>query len=145
MMKWIFPKNVSRLKTRCNKIMKFTKGIVQVFLRLCTKKCLKNVLHWALTKYLYKNYTKKHKNTKFVYILYIKIAQIKTLHNNECSRNVPQIHTYIQKLYKLYKTCGTFKLIELETWNACFCSYKQCTNYTKPIELAKSNSPCMFF
>ena len=73
--------------------------------------CYIESLNKIFVQKLYKN----HKNTKFVYILYIKIAQIKTLHNNECSRNVPQIHTYIQKLYKLYKTCGTFKLIELET------------------------------
>ena len=46
-------------------------------------------------------YTKIIQNTKFVNILYKKIVQIKILYNNECTKTVHQISTYIQKLYKL--------------------------------------------
>ena len=55
-------------------------------------------------------YTKIIQNTKFVYILYAKIVQIKTLCDNDCKRNVHQIPTYIQKMYKLYKTYTKFRL-----------------------------------
>ena len=52
-------------------------------------------------------YTKIIQNTKFVYILYTKIVQIKILYHNECTRNVHQILTYIQKniqnIQNLYK------------------------------------------
>ena len=40
-------------------------------------------------------YTKIIQNTKFVYILYTKIVQIKILHDNECTKNAHQIPTYI--------------------------------------------------
>ena len=46
-------------------------------------------------------YTKIVQNIKFVYVLYLKIVQIKTSFDNECTRNVHQIHTYI------YKKCTT--------------------------------------
>ena len=57
-------------------------------------------------------YTKTIQNTKFVYILYAMIVQIKISDGNECTRNVHQIpkniptNSYIllQKVYKLYKT-----------------------------------------
>ena len=74
--------------------------------------------HWStnmtlLTKKfvqkLYKMYTKIIQNTKFVYILYTKIVQIKILYDNECTKNVHHISTYIQKMYKLYKTCTKFR------------------------------------
>ena len=74
--------------------------------------------HWStnmtfLTKKfvqkLYKMYTKIIQNTKFVYILYTKIVQIKILYDNECTKNVHHISTYIQKMYKLYKTCSKFR------------------------------------
>ena len=48
-------------------------------------------------------YTKIIQNTKFVYILHKKIVQIKILYDNERTKNVHQIPTYIQKMYKLYK------------------------------------------
>ena len=46
-------------------------------------------------------YTKIIQNTGFVYILHTKIVQIKTLYDIECTKNVHQIPTYIQKMYKL--------------------------------------------
>ena len=46
---------------------------------------------------LYKIYTKIIQNTKLVYILYTKIVQIKILYDNECTKNVHQIPTYIKK------------------------------------------------
>ena len=49
-------------------------------------------------------------NTKFVYALYTKIVQIKILYNNECTKNIHQIPTYMEKMYKLYKTCTGFRL-----------------------------------
>ena len=55
-------------------------------------------------------YTKIIQNTKFVYILYTKIVQIKILYDNQCTKNVHQIHRYIQKMYKLYKTFTKFRL-----------------------------------
>ena len=36
-------------------------------------------------------YTKTIKNTKSEYILYIKIVQINTLHDNECTKNVQTV------------------------------------------------------
>ena len=59
---------------------------------------------------LYKMYTKIIQNTKFVYILYTKIVKIKISYDNECTNNVHQIPTYIQKMYTLYKTCTKCKL-----------------------------------
>ena len=53
-------------------------------------------------------------------------------------KNVHQIPTYMQKMYKLYKNCTKFRL--KTAWNLkCmfFCTYKQCTNYTNPIQHAK--------
>ena len=47
---------------------------------------------------LYKMYTKIIQNTKFVYILYTKIVQIKILYGNECTENVHNVSTYIQKM-----------------------------------------------
>ena len=38
-------------------------------------------------------YIKTIKNTKSEYILYIKIIQIKTLHDNECAQNVQTVQT----------------------------------------------------
>ena len=48
---------------------------------------------------LYKIYTKIIQNNKLVYILYTKIVQIKILYDNECTKNVHHIPTYIQKMY----------------------------------------------
>ena len=48
-------------------------------------------------------YTKTIQNTKFVYILYTNIVQIKVLYGNECTRNAHQIPAYIQKMYKSHK------------------------------------------
>ena len=39
-----------------------------------------------------------------------KIVQIKILYDNECTKNVLQIPTYIQKMYQLYKTCTKLRL-----------------------------------
>ena len=55
-------------------------------------------------------YTKIIQNTKFVYLLYTKIVQIKISFDNERTKNVHQIPTYIQKMHKLYKTCTKCKL-----------------------------------
>ena len=52
--------------------------------------------------------------------MYTKIVQIKILFDNECTKNVHQIPTYIQKMYKLYKTCTISDQKRLETWDACF-------------------------
>ena len=46
-------------------------------------------------------YAKIKQSTKFLYILYTKIVQIKILCDKECTKNVHQIPTYIQKMYKL--------------------------------------------
>ena len=51
---------------------------------LPTKNCTKPIQN------VYKKYTKQ-----FVYILYTKIVQIKILFDNECTKNVHQIPTYI--------------------------------------------------
>ena len=56
-------------------------------------------IHWsAYTKKfvqkLYKMYTKIIQNTKFVYVLYTKIVQIKILYDKECRKNVDRIPTY---------------------------------------------------
>ena len=88
-------------------------------------------------------------DTNFVYFSYTKIVQIKTLYDNECTRNVCQTPTYIQKMYKLHKTCTKFRLntkFQLTAWNlkCVFYTYKKCTNYTKPIQLANWNGLCMF-
>lgn len=45
-------------------------------------------------------HTKIMQNTKFVYIFYAKIVQIKILCDDECTKNVHQIPAYIQKMYK---------------------------------------------
>ena len=42
-------------------------------------------------------YTKIIQNTTFLYILYTKFVQIKILYDNERTKNVHQIPTYIQK------------------------------------------------
>ena len=44
-------------------------------------------------------YTNIMQNTNNVYILYTKIVQIKILYDNECTKNVHQIPTDIQKMY----------------------------------------------
>ena len=53
---------------------------------------LDNIMVTSLTKKniqkLDKMHTKIMQNTKFVYILYIKIAQIKISYNNECTKNI---------------------------------------------------------
>ena len=54
-------------------------------------------------------YIKIIQNTKFVYILYTKIVQIKISYDNECTKNVYHISTHTQKMYKLYKTCTKFQ------------------------------------
>ena len=53
-------------------------------------------------------YTKIVQNTNFAYILYTKIVQIKILYDNPMYKKCTQIPTYVQKLYKLYKTCTKF-------------------------------------
>ena len=55
-------------------------------------------------------HTKIIENTSFVYILYTKIVQIKISYNIKCTKDVHQIPTYIQKMYKVYKTCTKCKL-----------------------------------
>ena len=75
---------------------------------------------------LYKMYIKTIKNTKSEYILYTKIIQIKTLHDNECAQNVLTV-----------QTCTKFRL--KMAWNLKYMFFvhtKHCTNYTKPIQLA---------
>ena len=42
----------------------------------------------TLVQKLYKIHKKIIQNTKFVYILYTKIVQIKILYDNECTRNL---------------------------------------------------------
>ena len=54
-------------------------------------------------------YTKIMQNTKITFILYTNIVQIKILYHNEYTKNVHQIPTYLQKMYKLYKTYTQFK------------------------------------
>ena len=86
-------------------------------------------------------------NTKFVYILYTKIVQIKVLYDNECTKKLHHISTCIQKMYKMYKTCTKFR--PKMAWNLK-CMFFVHTNivqtsYTKPIQLANWNSFCMFF
>ena len=73
-------------------------------------------------------YTKTIQNTKFVYILYTNIVQIKVLYGNECTRNAHQIPAYIQKM------CKSKNGLKLEMY--VFCTYKQYIHYTKPIQLA---------
>ena len=55
-------------------------------------------------------YTKIIQNTELVYVLHTKIVQIKILHDNACTRNTHQIPTYIETMYKLYKSCTKTKL-----------------------------------
>ena len=50
-------------------------------------------------------YTKIIQNAKFVHILYTTIVQIKILYDNECTKKLYHISAYIQKTYKMYKTC----------------------------------------
>ena len=57
----------------------------------------KSTLTKKFVQKLYKIYTKIIQNTKLVYILYTKIVQIKILYDNECTKNVHQIPTYIKK------------------------------------------------
>ena len=68
-------------------------------------------------------YTKIMQNTKFVYILYTNI-----LHKSKFCMNVQKMYI-IQNLYKVQ----TESSLKLEMY--VFCTYKQCTNYTKPIQL----------
>ena len=44
-------------------------------------------------------------------------------------------HIAIQKMCKLYKTCE-LQSSDLKLEMYVFCTYKQCTNYTKPIQRA---------
>ena len=77
-------------------------------------------------------YTKIMQNTKFVYILYTKITQIKILYDKECTKNIHQILTYIQKnVQTVQNLCKvqTKNGLKLEIY--VFCTYKQCKNYTK--------------
>ena len=69
-----------------------------------------NALTKIFVQKLYKMYLKIIQNTKFIYILHTKIVQIKILYDNECTKNVHQIPTYVQKMYKLQKTCTKFRL-----------------------------------
>ena len=73
---------------------------------------------------LCKMYTKIIQSTKFVYILYTEIAQIKLFYDNECTKNVHQIATYIQKMYKLYKICKKFRLKTARNWKCMFSVHK---------------------
>ena len=41
---------------------------------------------------------------------YTKIVKVKTLYDDECTENVHQIQTYIQKIYRMYKICTKFRL-----------------------------------
>ena len=59
-------------------------------------------------------YTLFIQNTNFVYILHIKIVQIKILYDNECTKNVQTV----QNLYKVQ----TKNDLKLEMY--VFCSYK---------------------
>ena len=91
--------------------------------------------------------TKITQNTKFVYILYTKIVQIKILYDNECTKNVHHISTYIQKMYKLYKTCTKFR--PKTAWNLK-CIFLVHTNNVQTmqnlyIQLANWNGFCMLF
>ena len=63
--------------------------------------------------------------------MYTKIVQIKVLFDNECTKNVHQIPTYIQKMYKLYKTCTKFRL--KTTWNLK-CMFSVHTNNVQTIQ-----------
>ena len=54
-------------------------------------------------------YTNIIQNTKYVYILYTMIVQIKILYDNECTKKLHYISTYIQKMYKMSKTCTKFR------------------------------------
>ena len=58
--------------------------------------------------------------------MYTKIAQIKILYDNECTKNVHQIPTYIQKIYKLYKTWT--KLRPKTAWNLKFMFFVHTNN-----------------
>ena len=56
-------------------------------------------------------YIKLIQNTKFVYILHIyKDCTNQNFVWSGMHKNVHQTPTYIQKMYKLYKTCSKFKL-----------------------------------
>ena len=81
--------------------------------------------------------TKIIENIKFVHILYTKIVQIKTFYDNECTRNIHQIPTSIQKKkkYKLYKTCTKFRPKTASNLKCLFFVQTDCTNCTKPIQL----------
>ena len=59
-------------------------------------------------------YTLFIQNTNFVYILHIKIVQIKILYDNECAKNVQTV----QNLYK----AQTKNDLKLEMY--VFCTYK---------------------
>ena len=99
-----------------------------------------NLISWqkncTKTNYINRLYKQIIQNNKFVDILYTKIV-IKILYDNECIKNVHHIPTYIQKMYKLYKTCTKFRL--KTAWNLK-CMFFVLTNnvwtITKPIQLA---------
>ena len=59
-------------------------------------------------------YTKIMQNTKYVYILYTKIVQIKILYDNECTEKLHHISTL------LYKLVQSLDQKQLETLNVCF-------------------------
>ena len=71
-------------------------------------------------------YLKIIQNTKFIYILHTKIVQIKILYDNICTKNVQTV----KNLYKVQ----TKNSLKIKMY--VFCTYKQCTKYTKPIQLA---------
>ena len=84
-------------------------------------------------------YRKIIQSTKFVYILYTKIVQIKILYDNECTKKLHYISTQLQ-LYKKCTKCRYTKLYKVQTKKDLklemyvFCTYKHCTNYTKCIQ-----------
>ena len=71
-----------------------------------------------------KNYTKciqKSHKTLVLYIYCIQRLYKSKFHDTECTKNVHQIPTHIQKMHKLYKTFQNFKL--KRAWNLKCMSY----------------------
>ena len=87
----------------CSNLVKTKRHIKHLLYKNYIKK--KSSLTKKCVQKLYKMCTKIIQNTKCAYILYTKIVKIKILYDNEHKRNVHQ--TYIQKMYKLYKTYTT--------------------------------------
>ena len=56
-----------------------------------------------------KKFVQKLYETLNLYIFVYKDCTNQILYDNECTENVHQIPTYIQKIYKLYKTCTKFR------------------------------------